>query len=98
MTNKKQFEDACINFQKATYKVGFHMVCAILHFSLIDNQRITIENIMEMKPFDFIKYYERAAEYLGLKPIVSLNSGKGYFDYNRALRKLTIAYNIRRQF
>jgi len=97
-SDNKKYTDTREAFSQSTYHIGLHMVLVIIAYSsVLDNQKITIENLMEMSPFQFIKYYEKAAESLGLAPIVSLNSGKGYFDYNRALQKLTQAYKSNRQ-
>ena len=71
-----------------SYVVGFHMAYSIMYYYYIQNQQNTIEEIMEISPLKFIREYEKAISSLGLRPVISLNSGNGYFDYNRALNNL----------
>lgn len=51
------------------------------------NTEMRVEDVMDMKFFKFIKTYEASMAKLNLQPLISLNSGKGIFDYNRAVQQ-----------
>ena len=91
-----KFDELLDELDIAVYDIGTHMTITIVYFSVMTNKKLTIEEILEMKVFRFIIYYEQSAQFVGLKPIITLNSGNGYFDYNRALAKLVEIYNKNR--
>ena len=73
--------------RSAPYRIGLHMVLAVMqHF------RLDIDRIMQLSPIAFIKHYETAAMALDLKPLVSVNGGAGIFDYAETLRKIMKYY------
>ncbi len=63
------------------YSIGTHMVYSLLFL----DQELTLTRIAKMNHFTFIKKYEACMEKRGLRPVVSLTSGAGDFDYKRSL-------------
>ncbi len=47
----------------------------------------TIEELMKLSPYSFVKAYEAKAS----NPVISVTSGRGVFDYGRALKYITEA-------
>lgn len=72
------------HFKTLAYDSGPHMVYTILWVYKND---LDLEHLMRMQPFQFIELYEKACHQVGFKPIVSINSGSGYLDYNTFLHK-----------
>ncbi len=72
------------HLQTSSYTVGLHMVYTILYL----DHEMTLDLLAGMNPFQFIKKYEACMKAAGLKPIVSLTSGKGLFDYKKMVGKL----------
>ncbi len=65
--------------QGIPYDIGDVMVMTIL---LADHD-MGIRKLTKITTFEFVRKYENCCMVLGFKPIVSLTSGKGIFDYKR---------------
>ena len=78
---KKDLEKAIIGGGLNPYKIGYHLVFAILYL----DHNMTEEAIAKLKNFTFIKKYEACMLSKGYKPVVSATSGKGLLDYKKAL-------------
>jgi hypothetical protein len=74
-------------FYSASYRIGWHMVFTIRMML----PRIRPRNFFSMSQYQFIRLYEQACAKANIRPVVSLNSGKGMFDYNQIIKEL---YNI----
>lgn len=70
------------------YMVGLHVIYAILYM----DSETTIEKLSKMHPFKIIKEYEKHMAKSGYKPVISLTSGEGIFDYKNQLDKLMLLY------
>jgi hypothetical protein len=70
--------------QSASYAIGWHMAYTIRMML----PQIRSRNFLSMSQYQFVKLYEQACAKANIRPVVSLNSGKGYFDYNRTIRQL----------
>jgi hypothetical protein len=74
--------------KKYTYDVGFHIVYAIIWA----DHNFNGNDLEKMSVYYFIKKYELSMAKLGLQPLISYNSGKGVFDFNKALGELDYLY------
>lgn len=82
---KNTLADVEANIYKFSYAIGWHAVHAILYaFS----PHVTLHNIPRTSPYAFIELYEHACGKLGVRPVISLMSGRGLFDYNRTIGQL----------
>ena len=52
------------------------------------DQNIKFNTILKWSPFEFIKRYESSIKKHGVKPLVSVTSGAGIFDYSDMVSKL----------
>ncbi len=68
--------------KREIYNIGTHLVYSIL---FIDH-KMTLEKIIQMEPFEFIRKYEACMTSKGLKPVISVTSGQGTFDYKKTLQ------------
>jgi len=80
---KRMFQD----IQGAVYDIGPHMVYVIL----FGNEKLSVTDLIKMNRMQFIAGYEEACHNLGLRPLVSVTSGKGIFDYKKALEEWSAA-------
>ena len=64
------------------------MVITLMKYNTTKSKNITVEDLMNIPTIKFVQEYEKCAEYFGFNPVISINSGKGCFDYARALSKL----------
>jgi len=72
-----------LGFTILSYKIGSHMVYTIRFADIA-----TVRELVRMKPFKFIRTYERACEKLSILKIVSVNDPKAVFCYNVVLKDL----------
>ncbi|MBW3020180.1 hypothetical protein KY334_02710 [Candidatus Woesearchaeota archaeon] len=70
------------------YDLGMHIYHYILTFT-----DYTFEELCELKYNKLIKLYEKTCDDQNIKPLVSLNSKKGVFDFSKNVQKL---HEIRR--
>ncbi|MEK6875802.1 MAG: hypothetical protein AABX63_00200 [Nanoarchaeota archaeon] len=70
--------------RSAPYGVGIHMLYTLLY----TEPTMNIEKIAGFNFAEFIVIYERCCAKLGIRPLVSLTSRRGIFDYKRVLRDL----------
>jgi len=68
----------------ACYTLGLHVVYTIKYA----NPEISLEELFKLPLFKFFKTYEKSCEKLGHQPLITINSGKGLFDYDRAVKEL----------
>ncbi len=80
-------------FKSAPYPIGLHMVYTMQ--TCLPN--IKLERILEMSPYEFVKLYETACGVARIRPVISLNSGLGYFDYNRFIQNLYKIFSEKRE-
>jgi hypothetical protein len=74
---------------RTSYAIGWHMVFTIrMYFP-----QISLRKFLSISPYQFIRIYEQACQKARIKPVVSLYSGKGYFDYNRTIKKLYVIFS-----
>lgn len=59
---------------------------------LFIDKTLTIEAVCEMNPLGFMKKYEACMNLISKKPVVSLNSGNGLFDYAHMINSLYDIY------
>ncbi len=89
--NLKQSKiDECLStlygfFHGLCYSAGYFMVYTII---FIDHET-TFEDILLLKPFEFIKKYEQCMKIKSLQPVISATSGDGILDYMKMLALLT---------
>jgi hypothetical protein len=69
------------NFHIASYDIGHHMVYSILYY----DHKTSLEDIFKLKLFQFFRKYEGCMLANGKKPLISISSKEGYFDYNHTL-------------
>jgi adenylyl- and sulfurtransferase ThiI len=80
--NSKEFEE---EFSETTYNaacsVGFH-IC----LTLITIGKASLKSLLNISHYQFLKKYEECMNKIVVRPIISLNSGKGVIDYNKILK------------
>ena len=86
-----RLENTLLKSRKA-YEIGAHIVGVYIYCHLKKGEELEdiysqIEDVT--KYMKIIKDYVKCAESLGLKPLVSITSGKGIFDYKRAVENCT---------
>ena len=87
-TNEPDALDLAACFSGPQYTIGMHMVYTLLYLAPeITSGKIALGKIAKMNHFTFIKKYEACMLKRGLKPVVSLTSGAGDFDYKRSLQQ-----------
>ncbi len=84
-SSTKLFENLEKVLKHQTSFTGYHLVYTIL---FIDH-KMTLEKIMPLTPFEFIRKYEACMLSKGLQPVISLTSGRGIFDYKKTLQSWT---------
>jgi len=84
---EKEITDLINQLQKLLFsehfRVGEHMVYTIF---FVDKE-MSLQKMMNLRPFEFIKEYEQCIENKDLQPVISATSGKGIFDYKRVLQE-----------
>ena len=70
--------------RSAPYVIGVHMLYTILY----TEPTMNIEKIAGFSFAEFIVIYERCCAKLDIRPLVSLTSRRGFFDYKSVLRDL----------
>lgn len=81
---KHIFEEVRQEIFGTSYMIGWHMVYTIRMFL----PRIRLKDFLSMSQYQFVVLYEQACAKACVRPVVSLNSGKGMFDYNRTIKEL----------
>ena len=82
-TTKKQLVEIEHLLSESTYVLGCYMFFTIAY---IFNDPYTPEDLLSLKPYQFIKLYEKAELKNKQTPVVSLRSNLGYFDYNATIK------------
>jgi len=76
-----QINQKSLRRKASVYELGPHMVYVII----FSNDELSLIDLTKMNSFEFVKKYEESCFKLGLKPLISLTSGAGMFDYKRAI-------------
>lgn len=81
----KRFLNLGESLRISSYALGPHMV----YTTLFGNEDVSLFALMKMNSFEFTENYEKACSHLGIRPLVSLTSGHGIFDYKKVLERWT---------
>ncbi len=84
---KRKIDPNIVMYKNGVYDLGEHMAYAILFL----DKEASPESLAKMHLFRFIELYEQVMEKHGLRPIFSLTSGKGVWDYKRLLQQFSAA-------
>ena len=57
----------------------------MVYVIIFSNDELSLIDLTKMNSFEFVKKYEESCFKLGLKPLISLTSGAGMFDYKRVI-------------